>query len=156
MYKGVISTGDEDPFECPECGRPFPYGTRICPGCGVELEWDEDESPLAGEVGDGELRLVDPRLLPSGRGTPGLHGDRIFSRWGLLLAVLTVLAFVGTVLLLNWDVWVRGETSASIGDTQRTLIYTGAVTTTVLAVFTIIDLLRHGPSPQDRSGEPEV
>jgi hypothetical protein len=80
----------------------------------------------------------------------------MFSRWGLLSAVLTVLAFVGTVLLLNWDVWVRGEASASIGDQQRTLIYTGAVVTTVLAVFTIVDLLRHGPSPQDRSGEPGV
>ncbi len=73
----------------------------------------------------------------------------MFSRFGLVWAVLTVLAFTGTVLLLNWDIWIRGEAESSIGDTQRTMIYTGAIATTAFAILTIIDLLRGGAAPQD-------
>ena len=145
--------GDGGPFECPDCGRSFSYGTSSCPGCGVDLEWDDEEEATTDEVGDEGLRLVDPRLLPV-EGRQAMPGEeRIFSRWGLVFALLTVLAFVGTVLLLNWDVWIRGEETPSIGDQQRTLIYVGAVTTTVFAVLTIIDLLMGSPKARGTSGD---
>ncbi|MCK4970024.1 MAG: hypothetical protein KAS77_05835, partial [Thermoplasmata archaeon] len=94
------------------------------------------------------LTLVDPRL-PAAEEPPKEVPDRVFSRFGLVWAALTVLAFTGTVLLLNWDIWIRGEAESSIGDTQRMMIYTGAIATTAFAILTIIDLLRGGAAPQD-------
>jgi hypothetical protein len=140
-----MAGGDE--FECPDCGSPFPLGTARCPGCGVELEWDDTDGLEAEEVMHEPLELVDPRLPPREGNPPAT--DRVFSRLGLLGAALTVAAFIGTTVLLNWDTWVRGEAEASVGDTQRLLIYAGAVATTVFALLTIYDLLRGGPTPQD-------
>jgi len=34
-------------FECPECGKLFGVGTVSCPGCGMEFEWDEEETEEA-------------------------------------------------------------------------------------------------------------
>lgn len=134
--------GDGDAFECPDCGSSFSYGTVSCPGCGVEIEWDPaDELEVEG------LTLVDPRL-PAEEPLEEVP-ERVFSRFGLVWAVLTVLAFTGTVLLLNWDTWIRGEAESSIGDTQRMMIYAGAIATTAFAILTIIDLFRGGDAPQD-------
>lgn len=139
--------GEGDAFECPDCGSSFTLGTGTCPGCGVELEWDEADELEAEENMEEPLQLVDPRLPPEERGTD--PEERVFSRFGLVFALLTIVAFVGTVVLLNWDTWIRGEPEASIGDTQRMLIYAGAVATTIFAVLTIFDLLRGGPTPQE-------
>ena len=146
--RGVDIMGDGDAFECPDCGSSFSYGTVSCPGCGVEIEWDPGDELETEEVEVEGLTLVDPRL-PAAEEPPEEVPDRVFSRFGLVWAVLTVLAFTGTVLLLNWDIWIRGEAESSIGDTQRTMIYTGAIATTAFAILTIIDLLRGGAAPQD-------
>jgi len=137
--------GDE--FECPDCGSSFSYGTVSCPGCGVEIDWDPGEELETEEVEVEGLTLVDPRLPPEEplEEVP----DRLFSRFGLVWAVITVLAFSGTVLLLNWDTWIRGEAESSIGDTQRMMIYAGAIVTTFFAFLTIYDLLKGGVLPQD-------
>ncbi len=139
--------GDGDEFECPDCGSSFSYGTVSCPGCGVEIDWDPGDDLETEEVEVEGLTLVDPRL--PAEEPPEEVPERLFSRFGLVWAVLTVLAFMGTVLLLNWDIWIRGEAESSIGDTQRMMIYAGAITTTVFAILTIIDLLKGGVQPQD-------
>ena len=38
---------DDEKFECPECGSLFNAGTKNCPGCGMEFEWDEEETEEA-------------------------------------------------------------------------------------------------------------
>jgi hypothetical protein len=129
--------GSGEEYECPDCGTPFGFGTEECPSCGVGIDWDDTQGV---EIGKGPVRLVDPRL-------PRLRDEvvppePIFSQWGLAFMLLTVVAFLGTLLLMRWDTWVRGEAVDSIGDDQRTLIYAGAVATTVFAILTILDIMR--------------
>ena len=38
---------DEEQFECPECGVRISVGTASCPGCGMALEWDEEQTEEA-------------------------------------------------------------------------------------------------------------
>jgi hypothetical protein len=147
VIQGVDVMVEGDEFECPDCGSSFSYGTVSCPGCGVEIDWDPSEELETEEVEVEGLTLVDPRLPPE---EPlDEVPDKLFSRFGLVWAVITVLAFSGTVLLLNWDTWIRGEAESSIGDTQRMMIYAGAIVTTVFAFLTIYDLLKGGVLPQD-------
>ena len=137
--------GNGDEFECPDCSSSFSYGTVSCPGCDGVIDWDLDEEMDTVEV-EG-LTLVDPRLPPE---EPREEvPDRLLSRFGLIWAVLSIGAFAGTVLLLNWDTWIRGEAESSIGDSQRMMIYAGATTTTVFAVLTIYDLLKRGVLPRE-------
>jgi hypothetical protein len=132
--------GGGEEYECPDCGSSFTYGAENCPDCGVDFDWDDTEGV---EIGTDRLRLVDPRLPPEE--VEKVPVEPIFTPWGTMFALLTVAAFVGTVLLMNWDTWVRGAAEASIGYSQRMLIYAGAVVTTVFAVLAIIDILRgHG------------
>jgi len=140
-----LENGDE--FECPDCGSSFSYGTVSCPGCESVIDWDPGEELETEEVEVEGLTLVDPRLPPeeSREEVP----ERLFSRFGLVWAVLSIGAFAGTVLLLNWDTWIRGEAVSSIGESQRMMIYAGAITTTVFAVLTIYDLLKRDVLPQD-------
>ena len=35
------STDNKPTWNCPECGTPVKEGTKYCPGCGVELIWEE-------------------------------------------------------------------------------------------------------------------
>jgi len=131
--------GGGDDYECPECGGGFPFGTERCPDCGVEMEWDDAQGV---EIGREPLTLTDPRLPREEVPAPG--PEAVFSRAGLACVLLTAVAFVGTVVLMRWDTWVRGAAEDVIGDDQRMLIYAGAVATTVLALMAILDILR-GP-----------
>lgn len=132
--------GDGDDYECPECGSAFPFGTEHCPDCGVEMEWDDAEGV---EIGSKPLTLTDPRL-PREQ-APRTERDVVFSRLGLACVLLTAVAFSGTVVLMRWDTWVRGAAEDAVGDEQRTMIYAGAIATTVLALLAILDILRgHG------------
>ncbi|UCC94151.1 MAG: hypothetical protein JSW25_05685 [Thermoplasmata archaeon] len=129
--------GRGNEYECPDCGASFGFGKEECPSCGVEIDWDGTESV---EIGEEPVRLVDPRL-PEVR-EEVVPPEPIFSRWGLIFVLLTVLAFSGTVLLMRWDTWVRGEEVDSIGDSQRTLIYAGTFATTAFAILAILDIMR--------------
>ena len=129
--------GEGEDFECPDCGTDFSFGTPACPGCGVEVEWDGVQ---ATDVVTDELDLLDPRLPHYEE--PVEASSKVFSVFGLACALLTIAAFVGTVLLMRWDTWIGGAAEDTIGDRQRLLIYLGAVATTVFALLSIIDLIR--------------
>lgn len=129
--------GKGDEYECPDCGTSFGFGEGECPKCGVEIDWDDAG---AVEIGQEPLRLVDPQL-------PDVREDTVppgpvFSRWGLVFALLTAVAFLGTLVLLRWDTWVGGAAEESIGEDQRALIYAGAVATTAFAIMAILDIIR--------------
>jgi uncharacterized Zn finger protein (UPF0148 family) len=38
---------ENEQFECPECKTLFGLGTVSCPGCGMEFEWDEEQTEEA-------------------------------------------------------------------------------------------------------------
>lgn len=129
--------GKRGEYECPDCGAPFGFGEQKCPDCGVVMDWDGTEAVV---IEDEAIRLVDPRL-PELRDEV-LPPDPVFSRWGQIFTLLTALAFLGTLLLIRWDTWVRGAPEDSIGEDQRMLIYAGAVATTAFAILAILDILR--------------
>ena len=129
--------GKGEEYECPDCGASFGFGQDSCPGCGVDMDWDDVRGV---EIAMDPLRLVDPRL--DRVRDEVVPPEPIFSRWGLSFTLLTALSFAGTLLLLRWDTWVRGASEDSIGDDQRVLIYAGAVTTTVFAILAILDIVR--------------
>lgn len=33
--------GEAETFDCPECGVKVTEKQKYCPGCGIELEWEE-------------------------------------------------------------------------------------------------------------------
>ena len=42
---------DEDlEYECTECGTYFPVGTKKCPSCGTEFDWEGDEGETIDEI----------------------------------------------------------------------------------------------------------
>ena len=129
--------GSGEDYECPDCGTSFEFGRETCPGCGVGIEWDDVEGV---EIERQPVRLVDPRLPEVEEEV--VPPDPNFSRWGLVFALLTVLGFFGTLLLMRWDTWVMGEVEDVIGDEQRTLIYAGAAATTAFAILAILDIVR--------------
>jgi hypothetical protein len=134
---GEDAMGNGDDYECPECGASFAFGEDSCPGCGVDMDWDD---VTAVEIGREPTRLIDPRL--EGQENKTASPEPVFSRWGTVFALLTALGFLGTLLLLRWDTWVRGAPEDAIGDDQRILIYAGAVATTVFAILAILDIVR--------------
>ncbi len=129
--------GNGEFYECPDCGASFAFGEEVCPECGVTIDWDDIQGV---EVGKEPLRLVDPRLPKVEEEV--VPPEPIFSQWGLIFVLLTVIGFVGTLLLMRWDSWVRGAEEDVIGDTQRMLIYAGAVATTAFAILAILDIVR--------------
>jgi hypothetical protein len=129
--------GKGEEYECPDCGASFGFGQDSCPGCGVDVDWDDVQGVV---IGNEPTRLVDPRLEQVSEEI--VPPEPVFSRWGLVFTLLTALGFAGTLLLMRWDTWVRGAAEDSIGDDQRLLIYAGAVATTVFAILAILDIVR--------------
>jgi len=139
--------GKVDEYDCPDCGTSFGFGQEQCPNCGVEMDWDDTEGV---EIGNEPVRLVDPRLPPD-------EDDMIppepeFTRLGLVLMMLTGLAFLATILLMRWDTWVQGAAEDSIGDDQRVLIYAGAVATAAFAILAILEIFRGQTKPAGVAG----
>ena len=134
--------GKGDEYECPDCGTSFGFGEEHCPECDVEMDWDDAKGV---EIGNEPVRLVDPRLPPIVDDT--LPREPVFSRWGLVVMLLTCLAFLATILLMRWDTWVQGAAVDSIGEDQRMLIYAGAITTTAFAILAILDIFRGQTKP---------
>ena len=139
--------GKGDEYECPDCGTSFGFGQAECPDCGVEMDWDETQGV---EIGEEPAKLVDPRLPQIEEEMVPL--EPVFTRLGLVLMLLTCLAFIGTILLMRWDTWVQGASVDSIGDDQRMLIYAGSVATTALAILAILDILKGQTKPVGAPG----
>jgi hypothetical protein len=123
-------------YECPECGSGFSEGTARCPGCGVGIEWDDEEPEEAVPDLDERLERIQQTLVEGASGS-----DRVFSKYGLAFALLTLLAFFATVLVIRWDTLVQGADVDLIGESQRLVVYIGAIATTVFAVLSIIDVV---------------
>ncbi len=129
--------GNGEYYECPECGTSFGFGEDSCPGCGVDMDWDDVRVV---EIGQEPTKLIDPQLERARHEV--VPPEPVFSRWGVIFALLTALGFLGTILLLRWDTWVRGAPEETIGDEQRVSIYAGAVATTAFAILAILDIVR--------------
>jgi hypothetical protein len=123
-------------YECPECGSGFTEGVDRCPGCGVGIEWDEDDPEEAIPDLDERLERIQQTLEVGHEGS-----ERVFSRYGLAFALLTLLAFFATVLVIRWDTLVQGAEVDLIGESQRLVVYAGAIATTIFAVLSIIDVV---------------
>jgi hypothetical protein len=129
--------GEGEEYECPDCGTSFGFGEGECPNCGVDLDWDDTE---AVEIGHEPMRLVDPQLPEVSEEV--VPPEAVFSKYGMVFALLTAVAFLGTLLLIRWDTWIAGAAEDSIGDDQRLLIYAGAVATIAFALMAIFDIMR--------------
>ena len=157
-------------YECPECAADLPADAKQCPGCGLEFETDADEgrpseegeATSGGEAGEEEATEVSP-VPEAGPEEPAAKEDtaaadeveappsraprrRLFmgvlSTVGLTFLVLAILAAVGTLLLMHWDVWVGGMAKESIGDRQWLLIYSGMAGIVVCGAVSIADVVR--------------
>jgi len=135
--------GAGEAYECPECGTAFGNDAARCPGCSVSLDWSGVEIRLIEESSDKVLSLVDPRLPYEGTDQEVEDaGATVCSPFGWTCMVLTVVAFLGTLVLLRWDTIIHGASEESIGSSQRLMVYTGLAATTVMAAFSILDIVR--------------
>lgn len=95
-------------------------------------EMQEEPGPEGSETGE-------PRDDPLPE-TPKASGP--LSLLGAVFLVLTMLALIGTIVLLRYDTLVTGADEETIGDTQWTYIYLAAGGLALFAMLTIIDVLR--------------
>ena len=71
-------------IKCPVCERPIPYGTRTCPYCGAELEYDEedgkdivDDDTISSDKEGPEISSVDEEPPESGESESPKNEDTI-------------------------------------------------------------------------------
>ena len=113
----------------------------------MEKETHEEVTDEEYEVPEEEYEvpedLLDERpLIPSPPKKPRLYAG-IFSIVGLTFIILTVLAFIATIIALRWDTWINGAAEETIGDYQILYVYLGTVGIVVCAVVSFVDILRH-------------
>jgi hypothetical protein len=167
-----MAANEGSEYVCPECGEDIPADAKSCPGCGVVFDSGEEEAALdAGppaeedapvpeeaaveaEEADDEAepsgeepaapakggRAAPPEAPPPPRGR--LYGG-VFSNMGVAYLILAVVAVVGTVVLMHWDVWVSGASKETVGPRQGLLIDLGLLGIFIFAGLTVIDLVRH-------------
>ena len=82
-----------------------------------------------------------PLISPSPKG-PRLYMG-IFGVLGLIFGILTVLAVIGTILVLRWDTWIKGAAEENIGDYQMSYVYLGTVGIVVGAVGSLFNVYRN-------------
>ena len=181
---------DDEKFECPECGSLFNAGTKNCPGCGMEFEWDEEETEEAldelieqveeeAEARDPDADLpktpmLEPEVEPpyaapepeyAPEPAPELEPvpepayeepepsapamdappkkGKALSTLGMVFALLTVVAIIGTVVLLNYDTWIDGADENNIGDTQIMYVYGAVAGIVVCALIVVFDFMKN-------------
>ena len=126
---------DDETFECPECGAPITTKMSNCPTCGIELEWDEVEIP------EEDLATAPEEPTPTPAKGPKLYVG--LSIIGLVFALLTVVAIIGTVVLLNYDTWIDGADENNIGDTQIMYVYGAVAGIVVCALIVVFDFMKN-------------
>jgi len=167
-----MSGNEGSEYVCPECGEDIPADAKSCPGCGVDFAWGEEaEAEEAGqaipegapepeeeaeeseEAAEDTGHSVEGPAAPAkgGRAAPPeaaparerrLYGG-VFSNMGVAFLLLALAAVVGTVALMNWDVWVSGASKEAVGPRQGLLIDLGLLGIFIFAGLTVIDLVRH-------------
>ena len=167
-----MTASEETEYVCPECGTDIPADAKSCPACGVAFAsgeqevaaeasppaWEEAPAPEEGTGAEGFVHggAEAPRGAhaaaagmghePPPEAAPGpegrLYGGRL-SALGVAFVVLAVLAVVGTVVLMNWDVWVSGASKETVGTRQGLLIDLGYLGILVCLAVVIYDVLRH-------------
>jgi len=149
-----MTASEEPEFVCPECGADIPSDAKSCPGCGVAFAWEGAEGatgaapPAAGEAPSAEEeapaaeegRAPPPEAAPAPKGR--LYGGHL-SVLGVAFVILAVLAVVGTLLLMHWDVWVSGASGEAVGPRQGLLIGLGYLGILVCLAVVVFDVLRH-------------
>jgi len=157
---------EDEGYECSKCGAPITTKMSNCPSCGIELEWDEAEEILdeleastdkllksveeheAGpepqeevEIPEEDLATAPEEPPPTPAKGPKLYGG--LSIIGLVFAILTVVAIIGTVVLLNYDTWIDGADENNIGDTQIMYVYGAVAGIVVCALIVVFDFVRN-------------
>lgn len=165
VYGGRGMPEDED-YECPECRASISTKMTSCPGCGLELEWDEEEETLdelmasadkllrsveeyeAGPEPRGEVEIPEEDLAtpPEEPPTTPAKGPKRYgplSLLGVIFALLFVLAIILTLVAANYDVWVQGAEEENIGPTQQNAIYLGIAGIVVCLLVVVWDWWRN-------------
>lgn len=148
-----------DATVCPNCGL------ELEPEAGME-ELPEVGGPATGEPLDGgepseveaTLRVLTEMLLedeveegtPAGAppqpepeaAPPEAPPKGVLGAVGMTLLALAVLTAVGTVVMMNWDVWVRGAPEEVVGARQRLVAYAGLAATVALGVAAVASAAR--------------
>lgn len=100
----------------------------------TEMLIEDDAGELAPQE---EPHPAAPPEAPRG-GPPG----GVLGVVGLVLLALAVLTAVGTVVMMNWDVWVQGDPKEVVGVRQRLWAYAGLLATVALGVGAVASAVR--------------
>lgn len=98
-------------FPCPVCGDEVPVGAISCKGCGADERtgWNVDDAETTTQDLGLERNLDDARYAEFLEEDEALGGGTIespsFSRWGVFLVILGVLAVASLLAILT-----RGST----------------------------------------------
>ena len=156
----------DEAYECPECGAPITTDMSKCPSCRIDLDWDEEEETLdelmasadkllrsveeyeagpepRGEVEIPEEDLATPPEEPPPIPAKGLKRYGPLSLWGVIFALLFVLAIILTLVAANYDVWVQGAEEENIGPNQQNAIYLGIAGIVVCLLVVVWDWWRN-------------
>jgi len=128
---------EDEVYECPKCGAPITTKMSSCPTCGIELEWEEEEV----EIPEEDLATAPEEPPPTPAKGPKLYVG--LSIIGLVFALLTVVAIIGTVVLLNYDTWIDGADENNIGDTQIMYVYAAVAGIVVCALIVVFDFMKN-------------
>ncbi len=157
---------EDETFECPECGASITTEMSNCPSCRIELEWEDEEEIIDDledstdkllksvedyEVGtepQGDVEIPEEDLATAPEEPPPTpaKGPKRYvglSIIGLVFALLTVVAVIGTVVLLNYDTWIDGADENNIGDTQIMYVYAAVAGIVVCALIVVFDFVRN-------------
>ena len=134
---------EDEGYECPKCGAPITTKMSSCPTCGIELEWEQvgTEPQEEVEVPEGDLATAPEEPPPTPAKGPKLYIG--LSIIGLVFALLTVVAIIGTVVLFNYDTWIDGADENNIGDTQIMYIYGAVAGIVVCALIVVFDFMKN-------------
>jgi len=108
---------------------------------------DEDESDKEHRIRDGEGETTGGEDLSadlaSDSSGPPQRRAKTLSSIGMVSTALACLSLVGLVILLNWDTWVKGDASGSIGERQILAIYSATIFMILMVLLSVGDVYRN-------------